>query len=572
MRFARSLPFETVASIAIVLWALILAHPLLTAEGLPSFERGYFHSATIAYYISWAKELHSYGLYTPAWCGGFDLLRFYPPLGLLLIFALGLLAGSFIYGAYLAYFIAIYAFLRAIYSFAYSVSGSSRASLLLALAAPLISGYVSTIAVYWEYTRILGEAFAFLSLASLVKLLDSGDSDEVKRFSIFSALTLLTHLIASLELAILALTTFVAKILTHYRRGASFRAITYLIILVAVGVLLSAAYTAWWLIPALLPFGLQHYLRVKTPLSFKLSILAHSSSPYPPLYEPAVQLPIIVMGLIAVIAYVTIARRAEKLPLYYILAFTILVAVYGQGLRLIPTLGLLMVLGFLDSLSRAAKNSRGRHSITLFAHLALVAFIAAYTPAYVGVYWNSFHTDHTYVYSDEYLVAQFLKENTGEGFRAYLMDGDTFHGNQWINVFSPKTWHALSCFMEGCIYKDYIVYDNLVKNSLSYYKVYNMSKKYCIKYIVVDSKWFYSNPRNVIKMLEEKGLISREPLSSELKYSLIFKVEGVNNCKSSTTLGYYDELLILLLPSRLLGYAISIIAIVLYRKLKKLIS
>ncbi|WP_440058968.1 hypothetical protein ACSU1N_04015 [Thermogladius sp. 4427co] len=121
----RRLPtvLSILAPILLVVYASIIAVNILSGEGLPSYANGVFNSATIAYYIAWAKEVDAYGWFTPAWCGGFDLFRFYPPIGLGLIYVLGRILQSFEYGAYIAYYIALALFAYAAYRYARVFTG-----------------------------------------------------------------------------------------------------------------------------------------------------------------------------------------------------------------------------------------------------------------------------------------------------------------------------------------------------------------------------------------------------------------------------------------------------------------
>ncbi len=561
-------PSDFLVALILLVWVFILAYRLTAGKGLPSFNKGYFHTSTLAYYVSWAKELHEYGVYTPAWCGGYDLLRYYPPLGLLTLYFFGIVSGDFMYGGYLALFFSIYLFVIATYILAKNITGSSKIGLLLALASPLISGYVSTIAVYWEYTRLMGEALAFTALASLIRFLENGNKLHAKLFAVFGALTLLTHLIAALELTVFATVTLVSKILFHKRRGANLTALSYLITLMFKSLILWFALTAWWLIPALLPYGVSHYLRVTTPFSDKIRILSHTISLTPNIGVASFQLPILLIGILSIVIYLILLKGEEKLPLYYAFALLVLVLAYGQGTRLIPSLGLIFILSFADSTRKLASRVDDKEAKKVSAATVLIIsiFTAAYAPFYIQEYWKSFETDNSYLYSDEYTISNFLEHNMEEGQRAYIMYGENLHGNQWVNVFKPRVWQVLSCFMEGCVNRDYIVYDYLLKSSLDYSRIYEASKEMCIKYIVVDEGWFSRNPRNAVKLLVDKGLALREPFSSKLKYSIIFEIRDTGFCHVNKVRLKQDSLLLLLLPSRLIGYVLSLTFLVLYSR------
>ncbi|WP_440058969.1 hypothetical protein ACSU1N_04020 [Thermogladius sp. 4427co] len=288
---------------------------------------------------------------------------------------------------------------------------------------------MSTIAFYWEYTRVLGESLALLASSLLVETLESGDLGEALKTGVVAGLTILTHLIASLELflfASIALAYYFAKYIKLGIEPDAFRYVSKLALLAGV---LAIAVAGWWLVPAVAPFGLAHYLLVETPVSVVSQVYSYSLSVNPPHWAPAVQLPYLLAGVSGFI-YTAYRKRLGILH-YYTLALLALTFLYGQGPRLIPTLGFnLLVLAF--------SSTNFLRGVTKYIVLtALAALVLYYVALYTPEYWRGLSVDYTYVGSDDYKIALYLEKVGVEG-RVYAMYGDEYHGNQWLNVFAPR--------------------------------------------------------------------------------------------------------------------------------------
>ncbi len=556
---------DLIAQAFITTLVTIIAYPLLTTNGLPSFKLSTFSSATIAYYISWAKEFSNYGWFTPAWCGGFDLIRFYPPIPLLMIYVIGKLLGSYEVGAYVSYYIALLILAEGFYFLTYEFTKSIPKSLLALLALFTIHGYLSTIAIYWEYTRVFGEGFMFMSLAYLNKLLSRGDVKIALITGLFMGLTILTHLIMTIELMILALPTLIYWLVKHYRLSIDKHGLKYLINLIYVCVLTTLAIASWWVIPAIAPFGLAHYLRIKTSLILKLKVITEGLKPLPPTYVPSIQLPYIILGLLGF--SVTIKRR-NYLPIIYCLVTLIMIFTYGQGLRLLPDLGAFLVITYLVPVS-----SLSSLKVKTILLTALLITSLTYGITYLSTYHDGLTLDYSYLLSDEYKVSKYLVNRVHEGFRVYLMYGSRFHGNQWVNVFEPRLWQVLSCYMEGCIFnKDCILLDNIIKYGADVHKVKELINELCIKYLVVDRAWYLSNRLNIIKALANEGFIKEDSISRFLKYSIVFRVTSNNSCNGSGGVSTSLVNITYFTPSRIIGILVSVASLAyLIREVPKLI-
>ena len=554
---------DLVLKIALTAIVTVISWPLLSSSGLPSYARGSFANTNIAYYISWAKEVDAYGWYTPNWCNGFDLLRFYPPVALSAIFFLGKAFGSFEQGAYTAFYISLVLFALSVYGFVKEITRSSILAFSVSLASFTIAGYVGVIADYWEYPRILGEAVAFYALASLHRLMRLGDRSDAVKTGVLAGILALTHLIATVEFAVLAFVTVAYWLWRHYKQGIEADAFRYLMSLLKTSIAIALAVSAWWVVPALIPFGLGHYLRIETPVQTKLQLISLGALGLtPPTWAPTSQLPYIILG---VFSLAMLWKKGFALPIIYVLALLGLIIVYGQGYRLIPTLGLFMIISYSSAIT-LLKRRVLKYTFTA----VLIALASIYLFTYLPSYSNGFAVDHSYVYSDEYKVSAYLSRSTNPGEAVYAMYGPRLRGNIWINVFSPQVRQVLSCFMEGCLDREVFQFDDYVKYSVNYEEVLSLAEKLGVKYLWIDSEWYNSTPNNVVEKLVEQGVLKPvETVNKFLKYSMLFKLvnESTSEAKEVSNTGWGRE--VFFTPARIIGFSTSALTtIYVLRKLR----
>lgn len=541
-----------VAAAAAAAAAVLIAAPPLLGSGLPSFSRGVFHTATIGYYLETAVLLGHDGWWTRCWCSGFqDLVRFYPPLGNLLLAAVLRVTGS-AGAASAAGMAAALAVLAAGVSMA-AVEAAGPAAVPVALLSVLAAeAWVSTAAVYWEYTRLLGDGLALAALALLLRTLRLGGSRDAAKAGALAGLVVLTSLISAVWLAAAAAAVFLYTAREAARRAPY--ALPGLARLAAVYVAAAAAVSAWWLVPAAAPWGLGHYLRAGASLSEKLRVLSYSLSLSPPLWAPALQAP-----LLAAVAAALISSRRLGPAAWAAAAVAAAVLLYGQGLRLLPPLGVLLVLASLSSLE-ATPPARRRVLLALLAAV-LVLYAARYYPTYSGL----LRGDHSFLASDEYRAASWLEALARRGLhvRVYAMYGPRLHGNQWLNVFAPDVEQTLSGFMEGCLDARVFRLDYLVKDSLDYSSVYRLLRETCTGYLLVDRQWLRERPLNVVVLLERRGLV--EPVAAVnrvLRYSSLYRVAGVGCGGESEKVEA-----VFWTPARVAGVAASLVAALVLRRL-----
>ena len=539
--------------IFILAYTWLIAGVLILNHGLPSYIKGVFQQATIAFQIAEAKMIDYYGsIYVPSWYGLFDTIRFYPPVGLTLVYSVGKAVGSFEYAAMICYFIALFLLLNGFYTFTYTVSKSRAASLLAVILLSLVHGYFSTIAIYWEYTRILGEGIMFYALSELYKLLQHGHRRNSIKAGFLAGLTLLTHLIAFIEYIVIALVMLIVSISQHWKMGLDEQGFKYFIKLVRTSFYVFLATTLWWVIPAIVPFGIEHYFLIKTPVSFKLQVLAEGLTVHPNLYSPTTQLPLIILGLV-VIPYLIYKRKLiTTLSIVSLLAVSL---AYGQGTRIIPLIGALIVVGIAETLGLWRYVRKNKAYFIALAAIVL-AFIAFYFQHYYKLYNYYLEPDSTYMYSDEYKTALWLWTNSKEQYRVYVMYGPTYRGSQWVNVFAPGLKQVLGGFNEGCINREYLQFDYLFKNTRNIVAVENLIEKLSIKYIVVDEPWAKSFKPNIVdELLLDNYIKPISGINDILVYSKVFEVV---NAKS---FNMEEHRTVFFTPIRILAIILTIIPI-----------
>ncbi|BES81924.1 hypothetical protein [Pyrodictium abyssi] len=568
----RSGLLDTAAGLLVGLYASLLFRGLVAGSGLPSFEHGVFRDANIAFYISYATMIDAWGsLCVPTWFGFFDTVRFYPPLGNMLIYLLGaVLDGDYVRAAMLAYMVVLVAFVSGFYTLIYTLTGSRLAGLLAALLLPLVHGYASTIALYWEYNRLLGEAFMFHALARLHAFMERGDRRLALSAAAYMALVLLSNLVAFIEALALALATVMYWARRHLAEGAGPEELLYLAQRLALASLFFLGLTLWWLAPAIAPYGLGHYLRIKTPLGFKARVvaLALQSGALPPLWSPAVQLPLLVAGAVALIIHLLLRSRGSVLA-YYAAALAVLIAVYGQGLRLLPSLGAVLAAAVASLPPAVAERVGGRYRWVAAAAAMIPAMLLAgfYLGAYLGVYSTLLRPDYSFMGSDEYRVAVWLRDNLPEGCKAYLMHGPRFRGGMWVNVFAPRVEQVLGGYVEGAlpgVGDEYLRLDYIIKETGDWYTAYQLMKKLGVVYLVVDRAWMESHWGSVVERLEKRGLIEPvDEVNKQLGYSMVYRVVNATCTDGSRAPGLFE---CLALPSRIVGAGLSAASMLLFAR------
>jgi hypothetical protein len=534
------------ALVALTLYALVA--PLIGASGLPSYSAGVFEDATIGYYLSAARLLHVWGWWTPAWCLCYqDLTRFYPPLGIGLLYALQSLVPP-LHEAALAQAAAVLV-LSLGYAYLFAVLSGRRELAVLGASTPLLAhSYAVTAASYWEYTRLLGDGLAALSLAVYMRGLRMGSPSHAVLSGLLAGATLLASLISFAWLAAALAVYSLYELVVVVQSSPEPWPAQFLVGYTATAALAASALTLWFLVPALIPYGLHHYLRIHAPLTLKGEVLAdgflHPASRWTP--SPS---PILLAGGLAAMA---LLRRERRLGPYAALAAAAfgLVVIHGQGPRFTPYLEAVMLAAVAD----AAARGRGRVALLQAAAALAVALLALAEAA--PVYYAGMRVDYTFIASDEYIIAYYFSEPPSGP--VYMMYSPHLHGAQWVTYFNPRLRQVLSGFMEGCLNPDVYRLDWLIKNTADARAIAALLRKYGVSYLIVDKAWLKAGgPLNPVRRLEEAGVIAKDArLSSMLRYSVAYRVaSGPAACGPEPGEPAF------LTPSRLLGLALTAAAI-----------
>ncbi len=576
--------------LAVAIPILLALPPSLGGIGLPSYARGdVFHTATIAYYLETARLIDAHGWWTSNWCLCYqDLTRFYPPIGNLILALLIRVAGPTGLEAGIAYSLAIGLLSSSlIYLGLVASRGSKLTSILLGLAPLLLHSYLVTIAVYWEYTRILGDALAFYTIGVYIKGLRDASKKHLIIAGLLAGLTLLTSLITVVWLAMVILVVTAYEAYRVYLGSGLGTAVLYPLKFLAGVVLVGAAATLWWLTPAMVPYGLSHYTRIRTPLRDKLyMLLAGLTHPlHPSNGAPIVAASILVIGVLMLFL---LWRAGESRPLVMGAATLTLVLLHGQGTRYIPYLSLVLLYGIGLASSILYRVSRGGGRIRVWklslgprgiraVLLAIAVILALQAIANSQAYIGGLHRDTSYLQTDEYKIAEWLAQHEAPGETAYIMYGPRLHGNQWTSYFDPNVRMVLTGYMEGCLLRDVRVFDWAFKATADPNLVLPLMREYNITYLIVDSEWLAQTQPNIIEALEQLNAVKLIPgLDKTLQYSIAYRVNETLLQKITPERTSPCTLLPIepphyWTPARILGLAASIIAgILAFKYLRRL--
>jgi hypothetical protein len=126
----------------------------------------------------------------------------------------------------------------------------------------------------------------------------------------------------------------------------------------------------------------------------------------------------------------------------------------------------------------------------------------------------------------------------------------------WLNVFNPRLKQVLSCFMEGCVHRDPLTLDYLLKYSMSGGEVLELMDRMNVEYLSLDKGW-YVGTDNVVKTLVKGGYLKPvSGLNNFLRDAIVFK-RNVSAVSPSTSPANHQPYLSL---SRILGILLTLCA------------
>lgn len=549
------------ASFFILLLVYVIAGNVLN-NGLPSYSLGIFKDATVGAYLAKLHMLDYYGSpYTASWYFGHVMDRFYPPLSLYLPYFLGKIIGSLEYGMYLLCFASFYIMLFGYFKLGKELYRSNIISIIIVAFIAMNHGFlISTFARYWEATRLLGDALIPWAALNIIYMFKELSIKRALLSASISAMIMLTSFISAIEFLILSVPLFFHMFSNVMSKIKSFQEATPLTRIAKMYVLSLLAFTAWWYIPAIAPYGLSHYFKVRAGINVYMLLLLESLQLYPSVYTAAVQLPIFLISLVS-IGYFLYKRNYWKtygFVLGSIALCLIVFLMYGQGPRLWPYFFILATLLIGVLLKDALGLSKGKRLFltTMFLMLTVILLIV-----YIPYYSRFSVVDTSYIYSDEYKVSTWLWSNIKTEHVVYLMYGNNFRGNMWANVFYPGLRQVLGGYDEGCTIEAPFKYDYLVKYSHNAKALYELSMKLGVKYIIVDRKWMIENePRAYSKFIENDHLFKYvNEINKELNSAEVYEVLGVQPKTFNVSYSYWT-------PWKVIGIIFSLV--IFYRYLR----
>ena len=508
------------------LMVTLLCYLMLRDTLRPGFPRDYLNG-TVAFYIAKVNMiLQGFTRYIPpcyfltsSWyCVEYPLLRFYPPLSTLVPLLLAKILGNVELTYNILCFLAYTAYCLGVYCFSTSYFNKILSGLIAAFLWSICNVNLTSFqGMYWEATRELGDAVIPWTLLAVERYFQGHKKGTGITIALMCTWSTLSNTISMFE----ELVNFTFYTLVRAITAGSLKKGVRLI-----GEVLTytAITTAWWLIPAIIPYGISGYLvgPPGPPRSFAYLFL----NPEPKVGKFVIQLPLTLLGLIG-LCLGLILRCKEILPLgtMFVLWVALIYSINVQWCRLIPMCALFLALltaAIPYSIKLVKKGSLYRAADVISLALTMI-MIAHYLPYYS----SQCVVDYTVLQSDEYSSAVWLWDHVGTRYRVYVMYGDHYKGSQRINTFRPGIRQVLGGFDQGIINMGKtrcFEVDAAVKWGDTD-KLYRLCKEFHIRYIAIDSTWMRKhNPEGLSRLMSAPFL----KLSIRFKHCMIFEVKGVS--------------------------------------------
>lgn len=544
---------------------LIVCYVLLRGTLREGFPRA-FLDGTMAFYLAKVKMLlNNFRFFTESWYFGFELLRFYPPLSAIIPYIAAVITGKPLLAYNIMSFIFYVLFCLGNYFFISRFLGSRPAGLFAGVAWALThSNVVSFQGHYWEIARLGGSAAMPWFLWSLDKAIKTGKKWVILGVCL-AAYTFLTNMYSVIDLFLFSLPFIITRGMATPIEEPPLRSSignkTKKIL--GIGFLGVAAFTFWWYLPAVLPYGTSGYLMggsgVPPPFS---SVFLQIN---PPDWMPATQLPVTMIGVLGLATFVR-KRDARGMTFVSWLFLTAMLAyiIKIQSVRALPLISLSLVYlgsyfiyGFLDAIPFWSNKFShvGRHDIsTIVAVVLLLILLKQYMP----IYSRYATVDDEYLTSDEYKTALWLKGQVGREYRVYVMYGNKFRGAQWLSTFTPETMQVLGGNDIGAFMVDNspFIFDEIVKKGEDATELFNLANEYHVKYIVIDDFTMKDQGLAYAKFFEENYFEVEDEIDEVLSYAKIFEVKGVTSLPANSPQYYYWD------NWRILGMAGTVVLII----------
>ncbi|MCR4277781.1 MAG: 6-pyruvoyl-tetrahydropterin synthase-related protein [Candidatus Curtissbacteria bacterium] len=435
--------------------------------------------------VAMINEANSW--YTQNWYLGFEIDRWYQPLTSFWILFLGKVLGDdtlafnvLSFSAYLSLAVGLYLWLRIEFSSVVAALLSSGLFLTTHVTIVTFQGY------YWQTPQLLGWALTPWAMIAFRSSLRNRSRSAPVVFGVLMGLIGLCNWVALLEAMMLSVSYGVAIFVS--RRSEAFHPEG--LWRLTTSVLIMAAVTAWWLIPAL-EHGLSPFFRTGLG-TFDISKILDffGSADWHDWY--VVKIPS-VRGLwtVAVCAIVVFrcleGKRgvAETLAISVIgISFFLMVELKSDlagRLSLDVALGLAILSGDAYNWLRRSWSKAVYGGVAL----ALVAISALDDSAHVRVDREAYKT------SPEYIEAELVSGSMEKGDRAYIMWSHRNRMSEWFNFFHPELSQVLGASDQTPVNPDVRRIDYLMKHASSREDAQELDlllRKHSVTHLVVDSK------------------------------------------------------------------------------------
>jgi hypothetical protein len=501
----------------------------------PSIGVGYPNNhtdATMAFYIAKVKMLmKNWSLYTDSWYFGFEMLKYYPPLSTYLVVFFAIVTGNLILSYYCLCFTFSIIFCAGIYFFSSRFYRSKPTGFLAA--GFWVLTHVNLISFqgrYWEMNRLMGTALIPWVLFLLYRLFLDGGKKELVVAIFLTSFIFLSNLFSVIDFFLIIgpyilLHVFKSKIhrgncSLYDHRG------NMIIIVLLLGVF---AFTAWWYIPAVFTNGIKGYLRVGTNLPAFREIFFQM---FPPIYMPAVQIPITLLGVLGlIIGLLRFSKEWFLLIMWFISDIIFTYFIRLQSHRVILIIGFCLISAsafFISELDKIYFQKSGilkSHSSVIIVLLIVSTLSFTYLPRYR----KETTVDENYLLTDEYVISTWLAEEMGLNFRVYMMWGSHFKGSQWCNTFYPNIKQVLGGNDEGALMEkdDPFLFDYIVKEGKDANELHTLALKYNVKYIVIDKTYMQTKSNSYKKFFDSTYFSPITEINRNLAHASVYEAYGV---------------------------------------------
>jgi len=480
-KMTRKTAIRIVAVVTIIAVTTILLKGTL-GKGYPDQFENY------GSYMSNVKFLETNGFtwFTQNWYFGFEIGRYYPPLTTFITYVIGQIIGDsslafnlIAFAAYLLLGLSLYAFLVGEFKNQWSA---------LVAALLFITAYTTILSnqgFYWQVPRTSGFSLIPVLLILIRKGFEKRSFKIAIGAGVVLSIILLFNILAFTEAVMICALYLGLRLIQKISLGEKGGTWVDKKQLVLFG-LAFLAISGWWLIPAVLPYGLSSFVQSTAEYPLKYLIDLNGSVPSYTYYLVSIlSLP----GILAIAGIVSVLRRRTTVGVFaltlLVVSIILVVLQVAQGSRYIfdGALALAIISGVLiDQLFYLnwpwAKLLTG---VVIFAVIVSASLTAFSEGLEIRVDENAFREGIEYQVDSR--VATLMQKNDV----VYIAYDQGFHGGTFsFNLFFPEKAQVRGAFKAGNHNSDSSEIDKLV-NSGSYPKRLDaLLQKYGVTYLVVN--------------------------------------------------------------------------------------